>query len=112
MVGGDYIQRNMKAAAVEGRIANIAFLKGSKIETILMPLLSKRLQITGSTLRSQPIENKISIGKELYNKVWPLLESGKIKPIIDSNFPLNEAYKAHQYMESGKHKGKIILEIQ
>jgi NADPH2:quinone reductase len=111
MVGGDYIQRNFSAAAKDGRIVNIAFLKGSKTELDLMPLMLKRLTLTGSTLRTQSPHIKSKIAQELKQQVWPLLNAQKIKPVIDSVFPLAEVAKAHERMESSQHIGKIILTL-
>ncbi len=109
MVGGDYIQRNMKVAALEGRIVSIAFLSGAKVEVNFNPMLLKRLTLMGSTLRTQSVASKAVIASELEQQVWPLLESGAIKPVIDSVFPLSEASKAHERMESSDHMGKIVL---
>ncbi len=111
MVGGDYVQRNFSAAAKEGRIVNIAFLNGSKVNIDLMPLMLKRLTLTGSTLRAQSAESKACIAKELEEQVWPLFNSKKIKPIIDSIFPFTEVINAHERMESNQHIGKIILTV-
>ncbi len=111
MVGGDYIDRNIKALAVEGRLVNIAFLKGSLAEINFMPIMLKRLTLTGSTLRPQSVEAKAEIAASLKAKVWPLLEAGKVKPVIDSVFPLAEANKAHALMETSAHIGKIVLEV-
>jgi putative PIG3 family NAD(P)H quinone oxidoreductase len=111
MVGGDYIQRNFSAAAKDGRIINIAFLNGSKTELDLMPLMLKRLMLTGSTLRTQSAGVKAKIAQELKQQVWPLLNQQKIKPIIDSTLPFGEVAKAHERMESSQHIGKIILNI-
>jgi NADPH2:quinone reductase len=110
MVGGDYIERNIKAAAVEGRIVSIAFLNGPTAEVNFMPMMLKRLTLTGSTLRARSVEQKALIAGELEELVWPLLEAGDIKPVIDSKFPLTDAAGAHQRMESSEHIGKIILE--
>lgn len=109
IVGGDYIQRNFSAAAKDGRIVNIAFLNGSKIELDLMPVMLKRLTLTGSTLRAQSPDIKAIIARELRQQVWPLLNQQKIKPVIDSVFPFNDVAKAHEHMESNRHIGKIIL---
>lgn len=109
MVGGDYIQRNFSAAAKDARIVNIAFLNGSKTELDLMPLMLKRLTLTGSTLRAQSPQIKAKIAQELKKQVWPLLDQQKIKPIIDSVFSFSEVAKAHERMESSQHIGKIIL---
>lgn len=111
MVGGNYIQRNFSAAAKDGRIVNIAFLNGSKIELDLMPVMLKRLTLTGSTLRAQSPQIKAVIAQELKQLVWPLLNQQKIKPIIDSVFSLADVAKAHERMESGRHIGKIILDL-
>ncbi|MBZ4194862.1 MAG: NAD(P)H-quinone oxidoreductase [Candidatus Contendobacter sp.] len=111
MVGGDYVQRNLSALAVEGRLVFIAFLRGAKIELNLAPVMMKRLTITGSTLRSRPIEHKAAIAAALQKTVWPLLTSGAIQPIIDRIFPLTEAVSAHALMESNQHIGKLLLQV-
>lgn len=111
MVGGDYIQRNFSAAAKDGRIVNIAFLQGSKVQVDLLPLMVKRLTFTGSTLRAQSAEAKAIIANELEEKVWPLLSGKNIAPIIDSTFPLAQVAVAHARMESSQHIGKIILDL-
>lgn len=111
MVGGDYIQRNFSAAAKEGRIVNIAFLHGNKVQVDLMPLMLKRLTLTGSTLRAQSVQTKTIIACELEKEVWPLLNNKTIKPIIDSVFPFAQVADAHLRMESNLHIGKIILTI-
>jgi putative PIG3 family NAD(P)H quinone oxidoreductase len=111
MVGGDYIQRNFSAAAKEGRIVNIAFLNGSRTTVDFMPLMLKRLTLTGSTLRAQSAAIKADIAAELKATVWPLLEAKKISPLIDSVFQLADVALAHDYMESNQHIGKIILDV-
>ena len=111
MVGGDYIQRNMKAAAVDGRIVSIAFLQGAKVEVNFMPMLLKRLTLMASTLRAQPLAAKVTIARELEQRVWPLLTAGTVKPVIDAVYPLAQAGRAHERMESGCHIGKIILTL-
>jgi len=111
MVGGDYIQRNFSAAAKDARIVNIAFLNGSKIELDIMPIMLKRLTLTGSTLRAQTPQVKSLIAQELRQHVWPLLNQQKIKPIIDSVFPFTDVASAHKRMESSEHIGKIILDL-
>ena len=111
MVGGDYIQRNFSAAARDGRIVNIAFLNGSKIELDLMPVMIKRLTLTGSTLRAQSPQIKAAIAAELKQHVWPLLDEQKIEPVIDSVFAFEEVAKAHERMESSQHIGKIVLTL-
>lgn len=112
MVGGDYVDRNLDAAAVEGRIVQIATQKGFKVEMNLLKIMSKRLTFTGSTLRPRPVADKAAIADALRAKVWPLLDQGKIKPVIDSTFPLAEANKAHARMESSGHVGKIVLTVE
>jgi NADPH:quinone reductase len=111
MVGGDYIARNFKVMAVEGRIVQIAFQHGSKIEIELLPIMLKRLTFTGSTLRPRTVAQKAEIAQELEAKVWPLLAAGKCRPKVHATFPLAEAAKAHEMMESSVHTGKIILVV-
>ena len=109
MVGGDYIARNIKLAAPDGRIVSIAFLQGSKAEVNFLPVMLKRLTLTGSTLRIRPVAEKAAIAAALEENVWPLMAKGKIKPIVHKTFPLREAAAAHRLMESSEHIGKIIL---
>jgi NADPH:quinone reductase len=109
MVGGDYLARNIACANKDGRIVQIAFQKGSKIEADFLPLMLKRLTLTGSTLRPRTIAEKASIAHALEEKVWPLLAQGKCKPVIHATFPLAEARAAHELMESSAHVGKIVL---
>lgn len=109
ILGGENLQKNFSAASLEGRIVNIAFLNGSKVMLDLMPLMLKRLTLTGSTLRSQSASTKAKIADELLQHVWPLLNQEKVKPVIDSVFPLADVVKAHQRMESNQHVGKIVL---
>jgi len=109
MVGGDYVARNMEVAAVDGRIVNIAFLQGAKVEVNLQPIMLKRLTLTGSTLRARPVAQKAAIASALKEKVWPLLEAGRVKPVIHAVFPLEKAAEAHQELEDGQHVGKIVL---
>ncbi|MEZ5740893.1 MAG: NAD(P)H-quinone oxidoreductase [Burkholderiaceae bacterium] len=111
MVGGDYLPRNFDALAVEGRLVQIAWLGGSKISADFMKLMTKRLTWTGSTLRPRSVEQKAEIARSLADKVWPLLASGKVKPIIHKTFALADAAKAHALMESSDHIGKIMLTI-
>jgi NADPH2:quinone reductase len=111
MVGGDYVVRNYAAAAVDGRIVQIAFLRGATPQVDLALLMTKRLTHTGSTLRPRSVAEKASIAEHLRETVWPLLEAGGAKPIIDSTFPLDQADKAHVRMESSAHFGKIVLTI-
>lgn len=109
MVGGDYIPRNIACLAENGRHVSIAFLGGSSAAVNFMPVMLKRLTLTGSTLRPRPVAFKAAIAAELESLVWPLLADGSIKPLIDSIFPLTQAAKAHQRMESSQHIGKIVL---
>ena len=111
MVGGDYVARNYAAAALDGRIVQIAFLKGPTTQVDLRPLMTKRLVHTGSTLRPRSPAEKAVIAEHLREQVWPLLEAGRCKPIIDSTFALDSADKAHARMESSVHFGKIVLTI-
>ncbi len=111
MVGGDYIPRNIQSLAVDGRLVQIAFLQGSKSEVNFMPVMLKRLTITGSTLRPQSIERKGEIAAALLNNVWPLLSAGSVKPVIFKTFALSEVAQAHALMESSQHIGKIMLKI-
>jgi len=111
MVGGDYVERNIKAAAVGGRLIQIAFLNGHKAQINLNLLMQKRLLHTGSTLRPRSDHFKSRLVKALACHVMPLLESGQVAPVIDTVFPLSQAAAAHQLMESGKHIGKIVLKI-
>ncbi len=109
MVGGDYVQRNIAVAAEDGRIHQIAFLRGSKIEADLTRLMLKRITLTGATLRARPLEVKARIAQALEEKVWPLLNNGTVRPVIDSRFALADAAAAHARMESNAHIGKIVL---
>ena len=111
MVGGDYIAKNIKSLAPDGRLVQIAFLQGSKAEVNFMHVMLKRLTLTGSTLRPQSIERKGEIAEALIQTVWPMISSGKIKPVIFKTFPLNQAADAHTLMESSQHIGKIMLKI-
>ncbi|WP_339898817.1 NAD(P)H-quinone oxidoreductase [uncultured Gilvimarinus sp.] len=111
MVGGDYIARNIKAAAPDGRIVNIAFLSGSKVELDFTPVMLKRLTLTGSTLRARSDETKAALAQALENQVWPLLSNGQITPLIAAELPLAEASAAHELMESSQHIGKIVLTL-
>ena len=111
MVGGSYIQRNLKALADDGRLVQIAFLQGPKVELNLVQMMTRRLTLTGSTLRPQSDLAKAKIAQALHNEVWPHLAAGRIAPILDSTFPLAEARQAHAHMEASQHIGKIVLEI-
>jgi len=111
MVGGDYIARNLKSLAADGRLVSIAFLRGSTAEVNLMPVMLKRLTLTGSTLRPQSNDAKARMAKGLRETVWPLLSAGRIAPVIHATFPLAEAAAAHRLMESNTHIGKIVLTV-
>jgi putative PIG3 family NAD(P)H quinone oxidoreductase len=111
MIGGDYVDRNFEAAAVEGRIVQIATQKGTKVTIDLRRLMLKRLTHTGSTLRARPVADKAAIARALEAKVWPLLEAGTVRPVIDSTYPLAKASEAHARMETSLHIGKIMLEV-
>ncbi|SFJ85019.1 NAD(P)H-quinone oxidoreductase [Celeribacter neptunius] len=111
MVGGDYIPRNIKALAMEGRLVNIAFLQGSKAEVNFAQVMLRRLTLTGSTLRPQSDAAKAKIADELRSKVWPLLEAGTVAPVMHSEFDLADAAQAHALMETNAHIGKIVLKI-
>jgi len=109
MVGGDYVQKNLSALAMEGRLVNVAYLKGPKVELNLAPIMMKRLTVTGSTLRPRTVEQKGAIAAALRRVVWPLLEKKTVKPVIYRTFPLAEAAAAHRLMETSEHIGKIVL---
>jgi putative PIG3 family NAD(P)H quinone oxidoreductase len=112
MVGGDYIEKNMKCLALEGRMVIIAFLQGSKVTADWRHIMMKRLTVTGSTLRASPSIRKAEIAQSLRAKVWPLFEPKKLKPVIHRVFPLADASEAHRLMESSAHIGKIMLEVR
>ena len=109
MVGGSYVERNLKALAVEGRLVQIAWLEGAKVQANFTQLMLKRLTWTGSTLRPRSVEQKGEIARALEAKVLPLLAQGKVRPLVHATFPLAEAAKAHALMESSAHIGKIVL---
>lgn len=111
MVGGDYIPRNLRCLALEGRIVQIAFLRGSKAEVDFRHLMIKRQTYTGSTLRPRTLEQKAEVARAVIREVWPLVEKGAIRPQIDTVFPLSQAREAHQRMESSVHRGKIMLDV-
>lgn len=111
MVGGDYIPRNVKTLAEDGRLVQIAFLQGPKVELNFALMMVKRLTLTGSTLRPQSDLAKAQIAQDLREAVWPLLSAGKIKPVMDSEFDLADAAAAHARMESSGHIGKIVLKV-
>jgi NADPH2:quinone reductase len=111
MVGGSYLDRNLQAAAVEGRLVIISMLGGSRAELKLNQIVTKRLTITGSTLRSRSLAEKSAVAAAVFENVWPLLDQGRVRPIIHAVFPLAEAARAHELMESSNHVGKIILTL-
>lgn len=109
MVGGDYVDRNIQCAARDGRIVNIAFLAGAKVEINMLPVMLKRLTLTGSTLRPQPPEVKAKIARDLEQQVWPMIAAGKIRPHVTATYPLQSVADAHRKMESGENIGKLVL---
>ena len=109
MVGGDYVDRNIQLAAVEGRIVNIAYLQGSMVEANLMPIMLKRLVLTGSTLRARSAEFKAALTAEVRRQAWPWIEAGEVKPVIHQVFSFADAAEAHRVMEASTHIGKLIL---
>jgi len=111
MVGGEYLPRNIKSLATDGRHVSIAFMKGPKAEVSFLPVMLKRLTLTGSTLRPQGVEAKTAIARELLEKVWPLLNQGKVGPVVHATFPLEQAAEAHRLMEASTHVGKIVLTL-
>ena len=111
MVGGDYLPRNVRALKTDGRLVQIAFLQGSKVELNFAQVMMRRLTITGSTLRPQSDGAKAKIAADLLTHVWPLYASGRIRPVMDSEFPLAEAAAAHARMEASTHIGKIVLKV-
>jgi NADPH2:quinone reductase len=111
MAAGDFVPMELKALADEGRLVFIAFLRGPKTELDVNEIMRKRLTITGSTLRPRPVEFKGAVARSLRERIWPLLEAGKIKPVIYKTFPLAQASEAHKLMESSQHIGKIVLTV-
>jgi len=111
MVAGSYVQRNLDIAAVEGRVVTISLLGGSRAEINVGTILVKRLTLTGSTLRSRTVAQKAEVATAVRQNVWPLIESGKVRPVIFKTFPLAEAAEAHRLMESSNHIGKIVLTL-
>jgi putative PIG3 family NAD(P)H quinone oxidoreductase len=111
MVGGEYIPRNLKSLALEGRLVQIAFLQGSQVAFDAMAIMLRRLTLTGSTLRARSREQKAGIAAALQAQVWPLLSEGRCLPVIHGVFPMAEAADAHRLMESSRHIGKIMLEV-
>ena len=112
MVGGDYIEKNLKCLALEGRLVIIAFMRGSRVELDWRHIMIKRLTVTGSTLRASPVERKVAIAEALRREVWPLIERGEVKTVVHRVFSLAEAAAAHALMESNAHIGKIVLTVR
>jgi putative PIG3 family NAD(P)H quinone oxidoreductase len=112
IVGGDYIEKNLKSLALEGRMAIIAFLQGSKVTIDWRHIMMKRLTVTGSTLRASPAARKAALARSMREKVWPLFAERKLKPVIHRVFPLAEAAAGHRLMESSAHIGKIMLAVR
>jgi putative PIG3 family NAD(P)H quinone oxidoreductase len=111
MVGGEYLDRNLQVAAVEGRLVIISMLGGARAELKLNTVLTKRLTVTGSTLRSRSVDEKAAVAAAVLRNVWPLLAAGRIRPVIFATFPLADAAEAHRLMESSNHIGKIVLTV-
>jgi NADPH:quinone reductase-like Zn-dependent oxidoreductase len=112
MVGGSYLPRNVKALATEGRLVQIAFLQGPKVELNFAEVMMRRLTITGSTLRPQSDLAKARIAAEVEAHVWPMIAAGKLRPVMDSEYRLEDAAAAHARMESSGHVGKIVLKVE
>jgi NADPH:quinone reductase-like Zn-dependent oxidoreductase len=112
MVGGDYVPRNIACLAVEGRHVSIAFQRGAKSELLIPDLMRRRLTLTGSTLRPRSVEFKTMVADEILRTVWPYVQGGRLRPVIDSVFPLDQAAEAHARMDAGDHVGKIVLEVR
>jgi NADPH2:quinone reductase len=111
MVGGDYVGRNLKCLKPDGRLVHIAFLKGAKVEVDLQPVMVKRLTVTGSTLRPRDPAFKGALAQVLKDRVWPLLDAGRVAPVMDRDFPLEAAPEAHKRLETSRHIGKIVLRV-
>jgi NADPH:quinone reductase len=111
LVGGSYLARNLEAAAVEGRLVIISLIGGARAEINLLTIMSKRLTLTGSTLRARTVAQKAAVAEALRRNVWPLLSAGRVRPVIHATFPLAEASEAHRLMETSRHIGKIVLTI-
>ena len=112
MVGGPYIEKNIRSLGMDGRLVQIAFLQESKVMLDCLPIMVKRLTFTGSTMRPRTIAQKAAIAEDLLKNVWPLIAAGKVKPVIHATYPLADAKLAHELMESSKHIGKIMLEVR
>jgi NADPH:quinone reductase-like Zn-dependent oxidoreductase len=113
MVGGPYIEKNISLLRLEGRLIQIAFLQGNTVSNFdFLPIMIRRLTVTGSTLRPRTVEEKANIAQALRENVWPLLESGQVKVVVYKIFDLSEAAEAHRTIESGQHIGKIVLRVE
>ncbi|HEV2595885.1 MAG TPA: NAD(P)H-quinone oxidoreductase [Sphingomicrobium sp.] len=112
MVGGDYVPRNLACLAEEGRHVSIAVQRGATAEIPIFDVMRRRLTLTGSTLRPRSVEFKTMVADEIARSVWPYVEGGRLRPVIDSIYPLSEAIEAHRRMEQGDHMGKIVLEVR
>ncbi|HMD73302.1 MAG TPA: NAD(P)H-quinone oxidoreductase [Steroidobacteraceae bacterium] len=111
MIGGSYLARNLEAAAVEGRLVVISLIGGARAEINLLTIMSKRLTLTGSTLRARSVAQKAAVAAGVQQNLWPLLASGRVRPVIHATFPLAEAGEAHRLMETSQHIGKIVLTV-
>jgi NADPH:quinone reductase-like Zn-dependent oxidoreductase len=111
MIGGDYLPRNLACLAEDGRHVSIAVQRGASAEIQIFDIMRRRLTLTGSTLRPRTVEFKTMVADEIVKTVWPFVQGGRLKPVIDSVFPLAEVTEAHARMESGEHIGKIVLEV-
>lgn len=111
MVGGDYVSRNLRSMAMDGRLVQIAFMKGAKVEVDLMPLMTRRLSFTGSTLRPRSAQEKSAIAASLREQVWPLIASGQVRPVIHAVHALADVARAHEEMEASRHIGKLVLAV-
>lgn len=111
MVGGDYLQRNISVAALDGRIVNIAYMNGAEVTLNMLPVMLKRLSLTGSTLRAREHSYKKALIKQVRTKVWPWFESGRLKAVVGASYDLNDAEQAHLLMHSSRHHGKIVLTL-
>jgi putative PIG3 family NAD(P)H quinone oxidoreductase len=111
MVGGEYLPRNLASLATDGRLVQIAFLRGPRVEVDLASILHRRLTLTGSTLRARSVEEKGRLARAVRENVWPLIEKGEVRPVLHATFPLAAAAEAHRVLESGAHVGKIVLTV-
>jgi NADPH:quinone reductase-like Zn-dependent oxidoreductase len=111
MVGGDYFARNLDCLAVEGRLVYIASLRGAKVELNIAQMMQKRIWVTGSTLRPRSVAEKGAIARAVEAEIWPHVEAGRVRPVVQARFALAEAAKAHALMETNAHIGKIVLTV-